>query len=97
LRVRGAGDGPGGAVGGFDAGDAGLAKTGGKLTGEIFRGKRNKVRAPADGLRVGFVNVAAGCERGDGIAIGKLLDDGKGASADGAGGTEDGETFQFSL
>jgi hypothetical protein len=41
-----------------------------------------------------LIDVAAGGERGDSVALRKLLDDGEGALPDGAGGTEDGESFQ---
>ena len=91
FRQSGAGDGAFGAVDDLDAGDAGLAQPGGKLLGELFGGQRDELRPPADGLRKGFVDVAAGGQRGDGVALGKLLDDGEGALADGAGGTENGE------
>ena len=77
-----------------DAGDAGCFEAGGKLRGEFFGGQRDDLGPPADGLREGFVDVAAGGERGDLIAVRKLLDDGEGALADGAGGTENGETLQ---
>ena len=85
---------PCGAVNDFDPGDAGLAQAGGKLAGQLFGGHRNDLRTPADGLREGFVDVAAGGQRGHGVALRKLLDDGEGALADGAGGTENGESFQ---
>jgi hypothetical protein len=94
FKVRGAGDGAGRAVRGFDAGDAGLFEPGGNFVSEFFRGERNQLRPPADGLCEGFVDVAACGERNDGVAIGKLLDDREGALPDGAGRTEDGETFQ---
>ncbi len=69
----------------------------GKLGGKFFGGEGDDLRAPANGLREGLVDVAAGGEGGDGIALGELLDDGEGALADGAGGTEDGESFQSGL
>jgi hypothetical protein len=94
FRVCGAGDGSGGAVDSFDSGDAGLAQARGELLGKFFRGQRSQPRTPANGLREGFVDVAACGERGDGIPVGKLLDDREGALPDGAGGTENGETFQ---
>ena len=40
-----------------------------------------------------MVYVASGSERGDRVAVRELLDDGEGAGADGAGGTENGEIF----
>ena len=77
--------------------DAGLAQPRGQLRGEFFGGQRNHARPPAHGLRKGFVDVAAGGQRGDGVALRKLLNDGEGALSDGAGGTENGETFQKQL
>ena len=44
---------------------------------------------PADALLEGDVDVAAGCEGDDLIAVGEGLADGEGAVADGAGGAED--------
>jgi hypothetical protein len=66
---------------------------GGELGGQLFRGQRDELWPPANGLREGFVDVAPGGQRGDRVALGKLLDDGEGALADGAGGTENGEFF----
>jgi hypothetical protein len=48
-------------------------------------------------LGEGLIDIAAAGQRCHGIAIGKLLDDGEGALADGTGGTEDGETLQCSF
>jgi hypothetical protein len=45
-------------------------------------------------LGEGLIEVAAGGERGYGIAVGELFDDGESALSDGAGGTENGELFQ---
>ena len=49
---------------------------------------------PTEGLDEGFVDVAAGSQGGHRESLRKLLDDGQGALADGAGGTENGESFQ---
>jgi len=100
FRVGGAGDGAGGAVDDFDAGNSGAFDAGSELGGELFRGERYDVRTPAEGLRKGFVKVASGGQRSDRVAVRELLDDGEGALAYGAGGTEDGEScdevFEFS-
>ena len=69
-------------------------RRGGKLPGQLFGGQRNHLRPPADSLREGFVDVAPGGQRGHLVALGKLLNDGEGALPDGAGGTENGESFQ---
>jgi hypothetical protein len=45
-------------------------------------------------LRESFFEIAPGGESCNRIAIRKLLNDGEGALADGAGGTENGESFQ---
>ena len=58
--------------------------------GKLFGGQRNHPRPPADSLREGLVEIAACGQRGHLIAVRKLLDDGEGALADGAGGTENG-------
>ena len=94
LGQGGAGNRACGAVNHFDAGDAGLLEASGKLAGQLFGGQRDQLRPPADGLRKGFVEVAPGGQRGHLVAVRKLLDDGEGALADGAGGTENGESFQ---
>ena len=65
-----------------------------QLRPRALRWPSKPARTPADGLREGFVDVAAGGQRGDGVALRKLLNDGECALADGAGGTENGETFQ---
>jgi hypothetical protein len=69
----------------------------GQLPGQLFGGQRNHLRPPANGLRERFVQVAPGSQRGHLIAVGKLLNDGEGALADGAGGTENGESLQGKL
>ncbi len=56
----GAGDGALGTVDELDACDSGLAQARGQLGGEFFGGERNQARAPADGLRKGLVDIAAG-------------------------------------
>ncbi len=82
-------DGAGGAVDDFDVGDA----SGPQACGE---GRRRELPwpgrcfgAPAEALGEGDVDVAAGGERDDLVAVGKGLADGEGAVADGAGGAED--------
>ena len=93
LGQRGACDGSRGSADDLDAGDAGLPELRGKLRGQLFGGHRDEPRPPAKGLRGGFVEVAPGGERDNRVALRELLDDGKGALADGAGGTENGEFF----
>ena len=90
LRQSGACDGAFSSVRDFDASDAGLPEPCGKLSGQLFGGHRDETRMPANGLREGFVDVVSGGQRGYRVAVRKLLDDGKGALADGAGGTENG-------
>jgi hypothetical protein len=94
LGQGGAGDGAGGAVYDFDAGDAGLFEAFVEVGCKFFGGQGDDCGAPANGLRKGMVDVAPGGERGNREAVGKLLNDGEGALPDGAGGTEDGESFQ---
>ena len=89
-----AGNGALGAVDDFDSGDSGLPQHAGKLSGMLFGGQRDDLRPPAAGLRKGFLDVAPGRQGGDGVAVGKLLDDGEGALSDGAGGTENCDSFQ---
>ena len=93
---RGAGDRARGPVNHFNARNAGLPQAAGKLAGQLFCGQRDHLRTPANGLGEGLVEVATGSERGHLIAVGELLNDGEGALADGAGGTENGESFQNS-
>jgi len=90
FRQGGAGDSSLGAVNDIDAGDAGLFEARGKLGSEVFSCERDDLGPPADSLGEGLVKIAPGGESGDLIAVRKLLDDGEGALADGACGTEDG-------
>ena len=73
-----------------NAGYACLAKARGQLCGKLFGSHGDHPRPPADSLCEGLVEIAACGERGNLIAARKLLDDGEGALADGASGTEDG-------
>ena len=79
----------------FDAGDSGRRSRPASSSGQLFVGHRDQPRTPADSLGEGFVDIAAGGERRDRVAVGELFHDGEGALADGAGGTEDGESFQM--
>jgi len=94
LRQRGAGDSPLSSVDGLDATDAGRFEPGGEFGSQLFVSQRDQLRPPVNGLREGLVYVAPRGQRGHRVALGKLLDDGEGALADGAGGTENGEFFQ---
>ena len=89
-----ASDGSLGAVHDFDSRDAGLGQARAQFGGQFFSGHRDDLRSPAHRLCKGFVDVAPGGQRRDRIAVGKLLNYGEGALSDGAGGTEDGESFQ---
>ena len=62
--------------------------------GQFFSGQRDDLRPPARSLREGLIDVASCGQRGHAVALGKLLDDGESALADGAGGAENGESFQ---
>jgi hypothetical protein len=68
----------------------------GQLRGQFFGGQRNHRRPPAQGLLKGLVDIAAGRQRSDGVALRKLLNNGEGALSDGTCGTENGEMFQNS-
>ena len=67
-----------------------------QLPGQLFRRQRDDLRPPAHGLRKRFVDIAPSRQRRHLVALGKLLNNGEGALADGAGGTENGESFQRS-
>jgi len=68
-----------------------------ELTGKFRGGQRYQLRPPANRLRKGFVHIAASRKRGYLIALGELLNNGKGALADGAGGTENRKSLQFTV
>ena len=74
----------------FNTGDAGLAEACCEFPGQLFGSHRDTPRPPAFGLREGLVEIAACGKCGHLVAVRKLLDDGEGALADGAGGTENG-------
>jgi hypothetical protein len=94
FRVGRAGDGSCAAVDHLRSRDPSLVQALAETGGEFFCRKRDHLRPPADCLGESFVDIAAGSEGRDLVSIGKLLDDGKGALADGAGRSEDGKTFQ---
>lgn len=91
FRKGGDVDAAGGAVEDFDVGDAGCLEAALQGCRELIGGERDGFGAPAKALVEGYVNVAAGSEGDDLVAVGKGLADGEGAVADGAGGSEDGE------
>src|ERR1700722_18351749 len=75
---------------------SGLAQALAEFVCKFLGRKRNCLRSPANNLREGFVDVAAGRQRRYLVAIWKLLNNGEGALADRAGRAEDGESFQRS-
>jgi hypothetical protein len=81
----------------FDTRDPGLPEAARQIGGQLFRGHRHDLRPPSGGLSKRFVYVAACRQRGNGVALGKLLDNGEGALADGTGGPENGKSFQNSF
>ena len=89
FEVRGAGYAAGRAPGYFGSGDSLLLEVAGQSCGQFFGGERDQAWAPADGLLKGDLEIAAGGQRGDGVAIGVGFYDREGALADGAGGSED--------
>lgn len=96
FRMGGADDCPLAAVDDLRPGDSSLAEALAEIGGKLLSCHGDDLRTPANGLSESLVDVAAG---GDGrylVAIRKLLNDGQGALADGAGGTEDSEAFQRS-
>jgi len=90
LGECGAGYGALGAVDDLNAGDPGGFEALAEGFGDLFSGEGDEAGAPADGLGEGLVDIVAGGEGGDLVAVWELLDDGEGALSDGAGGTEDG-------
>ena len=62
LRMRGAGNCAFAAMDDVDARDSGWLRRAQRAGGQFFGGQRNDLRTPADGLREGFVDVAAGSE-----------------------------------
>ncbi len=86
---RGDVDAAGGTVEDFDVGDAFGIQAGFKDSGQLLRGQGDDLGTPAEALREGGVDVGAGGERDDLVAVREGLADGKGGVADGAGGAED--------
>jgi len=83
-----AGDSAGGAVDDLNSGDASLGEAMGERGGQLFSGHRNQAWTPARSLVKGSVDILAGGQSGNGITVGKLLDDRKGRLSDGTCRTE---------
>src|ERR1019366_10437831 len=62
----------------FDPGETGFAEAGGGLGGEFFGGERDDFGLPAEALGGGFVEIAAGGEGDDLVAVGEGFADGEG-------------------
>ena len=73
--------------------EAGLAEAAASAAAKFFGGQRDDFGLPAQALGEGLVEVAAGGEGDDFVAVGEGFADGEGALADGAGRAEDGELF----
>ena len=79
----------------FDPGDARLGQPSGKLISQWLGSHRNNARPPTHGLRERDLEILSSRQSRYCVSLRKLLDNGKGALADRAGRTENGESFQW--
>ena len=97
FRLCGDVDGSGGAEDDLGSCVSCLAEALGEGSGQLFRRHGHDLRAPADALGEGFVEIVAGGEGDDLVAVGKGLADGEGALPDRTGRAKDGELLHSAI